>query len=111
MRLKGKRLAALKAVLADPDTVWSRATVAEWHGDRSRELEVPSDTAVWHCSGLPPAPVRWVRVRDPSGRSKPQAFPSTDLAATPERILGWFVSRWRMETTFQEVRAHLGVQT
>jgi hypothetical protein len=26
-------------------------------------------------------------------------------------ILGWFVSRWRVETTFQEVRTHLGVET
>ena len=50
-------------------------------------------------------------VRDPSGVSEPQAFLSTDLAVTPERILGWFVSRWRMETTFQEARAHLGVET
>jgi hypothetical protein len=36
---------------------------------------------------------------------------STDLAATPATILGLFVSRWRVETTFQEVRAHLGVET
>jgi hypothetical protein len=50
-------------------------------------------------------------VHDPSGGSDPQAFLSTDLAAMPERILGWFVSRWRMETTFQEVRTHLGVET
>ena len=50
-------------------------------------------------------------VRDPSGEREPQAFLSTDLAAAPERILGWFVSRWRMETTFQEVRTHLGVET
>jgi hypothetical protein len=35
----------------------------------------------------------------------------TDLDATPEMILGWFVSRWRVETTFQEVRTHLGVET
>jgi hypothetical protein len=26
-------------------------------------------------------------------------------------IFGWFVSRWRLETTFQEVRAHRGVET
>jgi hypothetical protein len=52
-----------------------------------------------------------VLVRDPSGENEAQAFLSTDLAAEPERILGWFVSRWRMETTFQEVRAHLGVET
>ncbi len=110
-RLKGRRLPTFKAVLADPKTVWSRIIVAEWYGGRSRELEVASDTAVWYHSGLPPAPIRWVLVRDPSGESEPQAFLSTDLAATPERILGWFISRWRMETTFQEVRTHLGVET
>ena len=46
-------------------------------------------------------------VRDPSGASEPQAFLCTNLAATPERIFGWFISRWRMETTFQEVRTGL----
>jgi len=110
-RLKGKRLPGFKVVLADPDTVWSRVTVSEWYGGRPRELEVASDTAVWYHSGLLPAPIRWVLVRDPSGESEPQAFLSTDLAAEPGRILGWFVSRWRMETTFQEVRVHLGVET
>ena len=43
--------------------------------------------------------------------SQPKAFLSTDLATTLERILGWFVSRWRMETTFQEIRTHPGMQT
>lgn len=60
---------------------------------------------------IPPVPIRWVLVRDPSGEHEPSAFLSTDLAATPATILGWFVSRWRVETTFQEVRAHLGVET
>ena len=110
-RLKGRRLPALKAVLADPNTVWSRVSVAQWHGGRSREIEVASGTAVWYYSGLPPAPIRWLLVRDPSAGREPQAFLSTDLAATPERILGWFVSRWRRETAFQEVHTHLGVQT
>jgi hypothetical protein len=50
-------------------------------------------------------------VRDPSGEHDPSVFLSTDLDATPDAILGWFVSRWRVETTFQEVRAHLGVET
>ena len=35
---------------------------------------------------------------------------SKDLDATPAMILGWFVSRWRVETTFQEVRAYPGVE-
>ena len=78
---------------------------------RQRRLEIVSGTAVWYHSGLPPAPIRWVLVRDPSGEREPQAFLSTDLTAKPEQILGWFVSRWRMETTFQEARTHLGVET
>ena len=57
------------------------------------------------------ASIRWVLVRDPTGERKPQSFLSTDLAVRPEQILQWFVSRWRMETTFQEVRTHLGVET
>ena len=50
-------------------------------------------------------------VRDPTGEREPQSFLSTDLAATPEQILQWLVSRWHMETTFQETRTHLGVET
>jgi hypothetical protein len=49
----------LHAPLADPHTIWSRVTVAEWYGGRSRELAVASDVAVWYNSGLPPAPIRW----------------------------------------------------
>lgn len=101
----------LKAVLEDPGTVWSEVTVAEWYGGEPRQLEVTSGTAVWYHSGLPPAPIRWVLARDPSGQREPQAFLSTDLDATPAAILARFVSRWRMETTFQEVREHLGVET
>ena len=110
-RLKGKRLPTFKAVLANPETVWSAVTMTDWYGGRSCKLEVASDTAVWYHSGLPPAPIRWVLVRDPSGEREPQAFLSTDPVAKPEQILGWFVSRWRMETTYQEARAHLGVET
>jgi hypothetical protein len=110
-RLKGKRLPTFKAVLASPETAWSAVTVTDWYGGRSCRLEVVSDTAVWYHSGLPPAPIRWVLVRDPSGEREPQAFLSTDLVARPEQILGWFVSRWRTETTYQEARAHLGVET
>ncbi len=110
-RVKGRRLPAFKAVLANPKTVWMPVTVTEWYGGRPRQLEIVSDTAIWYNSGLPPALIRWVLVRDPTGEREPQSFLSTDLAAKPEQILAWFVSRWRMETTFQEARTHLGVET
>lgn len=70
-----------------------------------------SNTAVWYHNGMPPAPIRWVLVRDPSGDRDPQAFLCTDLDREPAAILGLFVCRWRLETTFQEARQHLGVET
>jgi hypothetical protein len=42
---------------------------------------------------------------------EPQAFLCTDLDAGPTDILRWFVRRWRTETTFEEARRHLGVET
>jgi hypothetical protein len=109
--LKGARLPKLAAVLADPGTVWSSITLPEWYGGQQRTLEIISGMAVWYHSGLPPAPIRWVLARDPAGKLAPQAFLATDVETTPAEILGWFVLRWRVETTFQEVRAHLGVET
>ncbi len=35
----------------------------------------------------------------------------TDLDAEPERIISWFVRRWQMEATFQEVRQRMGFET
>jgi hypothetical protein len=52
-----------------------------------------------------------VLVRDPSGEKDPQAFLCTDPNAEPTDILRWFVRRWRTETTFEEARRHLGVET
>ncbi len=110
-RLKGKALPKLSAILADPRTVWTRITMTEWYGGQTRALEYVSGTSVWYSSGMPPAPIRWILVRDPSGERDPQAFLCTDLNLEPMAILSRFVCRWRIETTFQEVREHLGVET
>lgn len=110
-RLKGKRLPTLAQVLAEPDTPWTRVRVSHWYGAGERVLELVSDSAVWYHPGLPPVPIRWVLVRDPLGRFEPQALLSTDLSLAPAQVLLWFVLRWRLEVTFQEVRAHLGVET
>jgi hypothetical protein len=56
-------------------------------------------------------PIRWVLIRDPLNRFAPQALLCTDPARDPARIGGWFVRRWQVEVTFQEARAHLGVET
>jgi DDE superfamily endonuclease len=110
-RLKGKRRPTLEAVLADKRTQWTTWRVEQWYGKGPREVEVATDTAVWYHTGKPPVAIRWVLIRDPQEDFKPQALLSTNLAYTPEQILPWFVRRWTMEVTFEEVRAHLGMET
>ena len=109
--IKGKRLAKLNQVLHHPHTVWQRHTVTLWYGRTNRIVELTTGTAVWYHSGLPPVPIRWLLVRDPLGELMPQAFLCTNLDAAPVDILQWFVSRWQLEVTFQDSRAHLGVET
>ena len=60
---------------------------------------------------MPPIPIRWVLIRDPQGRCKPQALLCTDLEISSIKMMQWFRQRWQVEVTFEEVRAHLGVET
>jgi hypothetical protein len=109
-RVAGDRLPDLDAVLADPKTTWSRVAV-RWYDGVECELEVASGSAVWYHNGMEPLPIRWVLVRDPAGRLEPRAYFSTrpeDEAAT---IPAAVVKRWPIEVTFEESRAHLGVET
>ena len=56
-------------------------------------------------------PIRWLLVRDPTGELEPQAFLAKDPDVHPRDIITWFVRRWQVEVTFEEVRTHLGVET
>src|SRR3954454_7427426 len=76
-----------------------------------REVACAAGAAVCSHAGLPVVPIRWVLVRDPAGKFKPQAFLCTDETVDPTRILRRFVLRWRLEVTFEEGRRHLGVET
>ena len=109
--MRGHKLPKLTQVLTDPATVWKTIIMPEWYGGTRCRLEFASATAIWYHGGLPPLPIRWVLVRDPAGIRKPQSFLCTDLDAKPADILGWYVHRWSVETTFEETREHLGVET
>jgi hypothetical protein len=61
-----------------------------------------------HSGGL--IPIRWVFVRDPaSGRE--DWFYSTDPRCRPQQVPEYFAWRWSIEVTFEEARAHLGLET
>jgi DDE superfamily endonuclease len=110
-RKKGMRLPTLAHLVAAPTPPWKPVTVAPWYGQKARRVHITSATAVWDHSGLPPVPIRWVLIRDPAGTFAPQALLSTKLDCDPMQILTWFIQRWRLETTFEEARAHLGLET
>jgi len=110
-RIVGQRQPTLARRLTNPATRWAVVTVAGWYGGGDRRVEIATGTAVWHHSGLPLVPLRWVLVRDPAGAFRPQAFLCTDRDTGPADVLAWFVRRWASEVTFQEARRHLGVET
>ncbi|HKH37856.1 MAG TPA: hypothetical protein VKA82_11900 [Rubrobacter sp.] len=101
----------LSEVAQDPRTVWKPTEIASWYGSEDRTVEIASQTAVWYSTGLFAVPLRWVLIRDPEGEFKPQALLCTDLEADPEEILRWFMMRWQLEVSFQEMRRHLGFET
>jgi len=109
--LKGKRRPAPQQVLNDSKTKWTRMEIAHWYGGGNRLVEVHSETALWYKSGESPVLIRWLLVRDPVGKFEPQALMTTNPEHRPLQMLTWYVQRWRMEVTFEEARAHLGVET
>jgi hypothetical protein len=109
-RKKGERQPTLAQRLDAPNTIWEEVTVG-WYGGTRRQLELASGTAVWYHSGMPVVPIGWVLIRDPVDEFEPQALLSTDQAAVAQQIVEWFVLRWQLEVTFEEARAHLGIET
>ena len=82
-----------------------------WYGGGTRTVELATDTAVWYHAGKPTVPLRWVLIWDPQQQFAPQALLCTELQATAQQIVEWFVLRWQLDVTFEEGRAHLGVET
>lgn len=107
---KGTRQRRLQDWATRSDTPWETVEV-DWYKGERKTLWVFSRTALWYTPRLPPVDIRYVLVADPEGKLRMEAFFCTDLQATPEQILQWVVMRWSVEVTFEEGRAHLGLET
>lgn len=117
-RKKGERQPTLQQRLTDPSTLWQRVKIAHWYRQGPRVVEMTSGTGVWYHPGKPVVPLRFVLVRPlkkqgkrPTATFEPQAFLCTDLQASPVQIVEWYIQRWPLEVTFEEARAHLGLET
>ena len=89
-------------------TRWESLTVGEWYGGTSQILEYCTGSAIWYHSGKKPVAIRWVLVRV---EGKLTGLVSNDTQLEGQDMIGYFVRRWSIETTFALVRAHLGVET
>lgn len=107
---KGKRQLSLKQRLSDTSTVW-RSLRVKWYNGTIRDVLYFSGTSFWYTPGKAPVPIQWVVVRDPAGEFEDTPLICTDLTTAAGQIIEWFVPRWNIEVTFEELRAHLGVET
>ena len=109
-RVKGDKLPSLQYHVDNPASAWTALTLP-WYDGLPRPIEWLSGTALWYRAGIAPVALRWLAVRDPLGKFDLQTFFCTLPTSTPVQILAWFILRWCVETTFEEARAHLGLET
>jgi hypothetical protein len=107
-RKKGEKLPTPQDVVA---TTERTALEVSWYGGGRRDIEVVSDSGHWLKSGKGLVPVRWAFVHDLTGTHRDDYFFSTDAERTPKSIVETFTGRWSIETTFQEMRPYLGLET
>src|SRR4051812_5547220 len=108
-RKKGaKRPAPAAVVAAAPQRT---ALNVSWYGGGRRDVDVVSGTGQWFKSGQSLVPVLWAFVADRTGTHRDSYLFSTDLTLTVGQVIAIYTGRWSIETTFQELRAYLGLET
>lgn len=89
----------------------SKKLKVRWYGGGWRNVKVYSQIGCWYKSGKGIVRIRWVYVIDLDGTHRDECFFSTDPSMSPTAIIEMYGGRWNIETTFQELREHLGLET
>jgi hypothetical protein len=108
-RVKGRKLASPQEVVAHT-AARPRLTVA-WYGGTTSDIEVVTGTGHWYRLGEALVAVRWVYVHDATGTHRDEYFFTTDLTMRPQQIVEGYTQRWSIETTFQECREYLKLES
>jgi hypothetical protein len=108
-RVKGDRLPKpSQAVAAAPALT---PLDVGWYGGGTRRVSAIGGTGHWYKAGHGLVPIRWVFVRDTTGTHRDEYFFTTDPGLPTAAVIGYYCGRWNIETTFQEVRSGLGLET
>jgi hypothetical protein len=107
-RKKGDKLPGPEVVVGQSPR--ERLSVA-WYGGGHREVEAVRGTGHWYRAGAGLVPVTWVYVHDRTGTHRDAYLFSTDVTMATGTIIATYTGRWSIETTFEECRAYLGLET
>lgn len=88
----------------------TRRNVA-WYGGGRRDVALVSGAGWWYQAGDGLVAVRWVFVHDLTGTHRDEYYFTTDVTLSAPDVIETYVSRWNEETTFQEMRSYLGLET
>jgi hypothetical protein len=108
-RVKGQKLASPQAVVAN--TAQRTRLTVTWYGGTTRAIEIVTGTGHWYRIGEVLVEVRWVYVHDCTGTHRDEYFFTTDLSMCPKQIVECYTQRWSTETTFQECREYLKLES
>ncbi len=108
-RVKGEALPSPAEVVAKKKN--GKRMRVPWYGGGWRKVEVVTGKGHWYQSGKGAIGVLWVFVRDLSGTHRDEYFYTTDLSMSAKAVIEMYGGRWNIETTFQEMREHLGLET
>ena len=108
-RVKGaRRKKPRQAVTAA--TTFTRSEVG-WYGGGTRTVQTLDGIGHWYKAGRGLVPLRWVFVHDTTGTHRDEYFFTTDVELSVAAVIGAYCGRWNIETTFQEMRSELGLET
>lgn len=83
----------------------------DWYSGAKRKVKTCDRVGHWYKGGGGLVPIRWVFVRDNTGTRRDEYFYTTRPEFDAATLIHLFTCRWSIETTFQEMRAHLGFET
>jgi hypothetical protein len=108
-RVKGQKLASPQEVVAH--TANRTPLTVAWYGGTMRDIEVITGTGHWYRIGEDLVAVRWVYVRDRTRTHRDEYVFTTDLTMKPQQMVECYTHRWSIETTFQECREYLKLES
>jgi len=110
-RIKGRKLPNPRAMAEHAAPEQWHSTALQWYAGKQKVMMLLSNTALWYRPAQGAKRVRWIVVRDPEGNHRDEVFFTTDENLSPGEIVETFIWRWSLETTFQESRELLGLET